>query len=105
MSELFNITREEAMALIGNQEIEIDPEDAPPEGPSGSLDLERLPEEFSSRLEDIFDQFTEAEEALPDFAEFDRLRTEALEDLEDLQSEVDAIDVGEEVVDDDPDSA
>lgn len=105
LSELFNITREEAMALVGNQEIEIDPEDAPPEGPSGSLDLERLPEEFSSRLEDIFDQFTEAEEALPDFAEFDRLRTEALEDLEDLQSEVDAIDVGEEVVDDDPDSA
>ncbi len=108
LSELFNISREEAVSLVGNVSVEIDEEADQDQRPSGSINLEGLPDEVVTRLGDIFEQFEDAEDALPDFAEFDRLQDEALEDLEDLLSEAEALraaDDAEEVVDEDPDSA
>jgi len=87
VANLFNLTTEEAATLVGG---------APPElleaenatGPSGSFDIGEVPPEVRERLEDILAQFDEAEESLPDFAEFERLRSDALERLESLFNDI-----------------
>lgn len=94
LSELYDITREEALILLGNSDgviAEVEDSDVP----QGSLNLDELPTELIERLDDIFEQFNEAEDALPDFAEYERLQEEALDDLEQLQREIEALESGE----------
>ena len=92
LAELYNISREEAASLLGTG-APIDIGDADPEEDfSGRIDIDELPEELIARLNDALEQFDEAEESLPDFAEFERLQNEAIDDLQDLLSEVEALD-------------
>ena len=101
LSELFEVTRDEAATLLGTgTPIVIEDADDADAGPRGSINLEELPEELIDRLDEALESFAEAEAALPDFAEFERLQTEALEDLEDLLSEVEALQEGDEGTDD-----
>ena len=105
LSELFDITFEEARILVG--ETTAPPVNGAtatePSGPSGSLDLGEVGPEVAQRLDDILGKFAEAEEALPDFAEFERLQSEARDELEELLGEVEAGDTT--LPDEEPDSA
>ena len=105
LSELFDITFEEARILVG--ETTAPPVNGAtatePSGPSGSLDLGEVGPEVAQRLDDILGKFAEAEDALPDFAEFERLQSEARDELEELLGEVEAGDTT--LPDEEPDSA
>ncbi len=105
LSELFNITIEEAAGLLGTgAPVEIT--DSGTEGTvRGSLNLEELPQELVERLEDVLAQFDDAEDALPDLAEFERLQDQALVDLQSLLSEVEALESGDEEPVEDSESA
>ena len=110
LSELFNVTREEAATLLGTGAPPVfdptDPNDDDDGGfTGGSLDLEGLPSELISRLDEALEQFSDAEDALPDFAEFERLQSEALRDLQDLLNEVEALEAGDDPVEEDSESA
>ena len=101
LAELFNLTSEEAVRLVGGDVAEIEPlED---DGPRGSIDLGENSEVVTERLNEILAKFAQAESALPDFAEYQRLQNEALDELQTLLDEVEAS--GEAAVDGEPDSA
>ncbi len=107
LSELFDITFEEARILTGADSgsslVPVDPGEV--EGPSGIIDLGEAGPEVTARLDDILAKFSQAESALPDFGEYQRLQNEALAELQGLLDDV-ASTVEEEVVlEDDPDSA
>ena len=102
LAELYNITREEAASLLGTgAPVEIG-DGEPEEDFSGSIEIGELPQELINRLDDVLEQFDEAEDALPDFAEYERLQNEAIGDLQELLAEVEALESGAE---EDSDSA
>jgi uncharacterized membrane protein (UPF0182 family) len=106
LAELFNLTLEEAAALVGTTVDEI--VQAGDDAPSGSLDLGDLGAEVTARLDVILAKFAEAEGALPDFAEYQRLQDEALAELRQLLSEVESsvVETPEDpAIDQDTDSA
>lgn len=105
LSELFDLSLEEAAALVGVSVPEVTGQDN--EGPSGTIDLGEASGEVVGRLNEILQRFDDAEQALPDFAEYQRLQDAALADLEDLLAQVEADQVDAAVVDPDeePDSA
>ena len=107
LAELFNVTREEAASLLGNgPPVEVgDAGDDDAGFSGGSIDLDNLPSELAERLDDALGQFNEAEDALPDFAEFERLQNEALSDLQSLLDEVEALESTDEVDPEDDDAA
>lgn len=102
LAELYNITREEAASLLGTGAPIVIGDTEPDQDFSGSINIDELPQELIVRLDDVLSQFDEAEEALPDFAEFERLQNEAIDDLQELLGEVEALESAEE---EDSDSA
>ncbi|MFT7474365.1 MAG: uncharacterized membrane protein (UPF0182 family) [Verrucomicrobiales bacterium] len=88
LAKLFDLTLEEAAALVGTTVDEI--EQAGDDIPSGVIVLDDLSEEVTSRLDAVLGKFTEAENALPDFAEYQRLQDEALAELRQLLDEVES---------------
>ncbi len=88
LAELFNLTAEEANGLLG---------DAPPpllgqgagdeqdDGPAFSFDFEDADGAVAAQVAEALQLLTEADEALPDFAEFERLQNEARQALEELE--------------------
>ena len=107
LSELFNITFEEARQLVGESDLLLNSELLPDE-PSGVIEFGELSGDVAVRLDDILQKFADAEAALPDFAEFQRLQNEALAELQALSREVDEPETDEaadEVALEDPDSA
>ncbi len=99
LSQLFGIPLDQAAALVGG-----DPTDLG-EGPTGSIDLGDVPEGVAQRLDEILDTFTEAEAALPDFAEYERLQRQALEDLQALLDAVESGDVSDPLDGEEADAA
>ena len=104
LAELFNLSAEEAAGVVGGlpQQVVIDDE------PSFNIDLGEASDEVIQRLEDTLSLFDQAEAALPDFAEYQRLQDEAVRELETLKAEIEADAAGlveETEVVDDPDSA
>jgi len=98
LAQAFDIPFDEAAGLVGAGEVV-----QPPAGSGidpGSLDLSD--DTVRERLEQILETFTEAEQALPDFARYQELQERALRDLEQLLAEVEAGDVG--AVDEDIDA-
>ncbi len=96
LAELFNVSRDEAASLLGSgPPVDLGEGEAPPPFVGGSIDLENLSSELVGRLNDALERFDEAEDALPDFAEFERLQNEALENLQELLTEVEALDAGD----------
>ncbi len=89
LAQLFGITGDQAIALVGGDVsgAMID------SGPTGSIDLGEVPEGVAQELAQILDRFTQAEAALPDFAEYERLQQEALDDLQALLDAVEAEEV------------
>lgn len=105
LSKLYDITLEEAAILVGVSVPEILA--AEDEGAGGTIDLGDASEELVARLDAVLDRFADADEALPDFTEYERLQNEALADLQEL---LDQIQVEETVTTEDapveePDSA
>ncbi len=88
LAQLFNLSAEEAAALVGGRVVDIEEGDLT--GPTGFIDLGEASAEVTARLDQVLDKFAEAEGALPDFAEYQRLQTEALADLQTLLDEVEA---------------
>ncbi|MGI9608284.1 MAG: UPF0182 family protein [Acidimicrobiales bacterium] len=81
LAELFDISIERAARLAGTT---VPLDDA---GPSIGPD-DTAPTGTTQRLADILDKFAAAEQALPDFVEFERLRSEALAELQQLQDDL-----------------
>ena len=54
------------------------------------------PARRSVRLTQALDKFADAEDALPDFAEYDRLQREALAELQTLLSEIESAQQGQD---------
>jgi len=92
LSQLFDISTEEARVLLGKSDAVIETDDPGDDAVSGSVDLGEASEEVKKRLEDILERFDEADAALPDFAEYERLQRAALDDLQTLLDEVEAAD-------------
>jgi uncharacterized membrane protein (UPF0182 family) len=88
LSQLFDITFDEALALVGNTGVDIDTDPDPTTGPQGRIELDNVSAEVIARLDRILAKFSDAESALPDFAEYERLQNEALADLQTLLKEV-----------------
>lgn len=88
LAQLFNLSAEEAAALVGGRAADIEEGDLT--GPSGVIDLGDAGAEITARLDEVLAKFTAAEGALPDFAEYQRLQNEALDDLQTLLDEVEA---------------
>lgn len=106
LAKLYDITIEEAAALVGVSVEEVINEDGLV--PGGAIDIGDASEEIVARLDAILDRFAQADQALPDFTEYERLQNEALADLQELldqiQIETDEAAV-EPVPDEEPDSA
>ena len=104
LAELFNLTAEEAASLVAGSPgpILLDPDQA--DGPVGTIDIGDAGEEVAQRLFDVLERFDEAEEALPDFAEFQRLQNEAREELEALLAEVEVAEPELETVQEEEDT-
>ena len=105
LAELFNLTPEETTALLGGAPPLLGqaPTDDGSDLPSGSFELGAGGGELAARLAEVLAMFDAAEEALPDFAEFDRLQSEAreaLEELEGLLNQIEAEDAELETVED-----
>ena len=101
LGELFNLTPEEAASLVAGSPGPVVIEDIDGlDGPTGTIDIGDAGEEVAQRLFEVLELFDEANEALPDFAEFERLQTEARQQLEDLLAEVEADEPELETVDD-----
>jgi len=88
LAQLFNLTAEEAADLVGGRVADVEQGDLT--GPSGVIDLGEASAEVTARLDEVLSKFADAENALPDFAEYERLQTEALGDLQALLDEVEA---------------
>ncbi len=84
LAELFNLTVEEAAGLVGGTVPQAQPDDAP----SFSIDVGEASEEVIARLNATLELFNDAEAALPDFAEYQRLQEEAINELEALKAEI-----------------
>ncbi len=105
LSELFDITFEEALVLTGAEEGALPDETVRPDGPSGSLNLGDAGEQVTARLDEILTKFAQAESALPDFSEYQRLQTEALAELQQLLDDVETEGIEDAPVEEDTDSA
>lgn len=96
VAELFNLTPEEAMNLVGGTVVQL-PEDS--DLPSGSIDIGDAGPEVAARLAEVLQLFDDAEAALPDFAEFERQQSDAIAQLEELLGDIDTEDSLVEEVD------
>ena len=105
LAELFPITTDDARVILGEQAaaVVLDPSEDDPL--AGSIDIGDASEEVLERLSEIFEKLNEADEALPDFAEFERLQEEAIRDLQRLNDDIEADTETEEEVEEEPDSA
>lgn len=107
LAELYDISLEEAATLVGVSVPEII--EAENEGASGAINLGEASEEVVARLDAILDRFADAEQALPDFGEYERLQTEALSDLQELldqiEADTEATATDEAPIEEEPDSA
>ena len=99
VAELFNLTPDEASQVVGGGTVIQLPEET--DVPSGAIDLAAAGPEVVARLTEILDELSQADEALPDFAEFERRRSDAIAQLEQLLSDVEGGIEDEEVVEDD----
>lgn len=88
LAELYDITLEEAASLVGVSVAEILDEGTGEA--TGSIDLGEASDEVAERLDEILQQFADADQALPDFGEYERLQNEALADLQDLLDQIQA---------------
>jgi len=89
LANLFNLTPEEAARLVGGSPPEIlAAENDGASALSGTIDIGEAGDEVAARLADVLALFDEADEALPDFAEFERRQSEAIEQLQSLLAEI-----------------
>ena len=103
LAELFDLTSEEAGSLLGGAPVPLLGQgltDEEADSLTGTIEFGSAGEEVASRLEDVLQMFNDAEAALPDFAEFDRLQSEALEELQDLLGEINVDEAELETVED-----
>ena len=100
LSELFDITLVEAATLAGTGVPVVDDNTF-----SGNIPLEGVPEGVAQRIQDVIDKFNEAEAALPDLGEYQRLLEEAKAELEALDAELNDNEVTPADPDDDQPSA
>ncbi len=99
IAQLFSISIEEAAQLTGSA-VPVDADD----GPAGVIEGP-LTESVAERLSQATAKFDEAIDALPDFAEYERLLEEHRQMLEDLQADLDAEAAAEEEEPDEPEAA
>jgi len=100
LAQLFDLPISVAVQLTGEEDLVVIGDIADPDG--GVFDSE-TPEVLRQRLADVIKKFEDAEAALPDFAEFDRLQAEARTQLADLLAELEA--ASEEGSEDNPAAA
>ncbi len=98
LAALFNISVAEAAAITGTAVPTGVDADRPPSGVIGP----DSPTGVQERLADILDRLNSAEEALPDFAEYERLQEDALADLERLLRDLEAGEVPEVLGEEEP---
>jgi len=105
LAELFGLTLEEAAGLVGASVPDVIAADD--SGVSGTIDIGEASDEIVARLDAILDRFADADQALPDFAEYERLQSDALADLQELLDQIQADEgsAAEATGDDEPDSA
>ena len=103
LAELFDLTSDEAESLLGGAPVPLlgqDLTDEEADALTGTIEFGSAGEEVASRLADVLQMFNDAEAALPDFAEFDRLQNEALEELQALLGEINVEEAELETVED-----
>jgi uncharacterized membrane protein (UPF0182 family) len=101
LAALFDITVAEAAAITGTAVPTGVDADRPPSGVIGP----DSPDAVQRRLADILARLNAAEEALPDFAEYERLQEEALDDLEQLLRDLEAGEVPEVLGEEEPEES